>query len=77
MNIVDIIEEDDVTLSVRVEFSETSCTLLQIHWSPLKDVHHGQPPTRTEARTAIVYDAVGANMLCSHLIYTTTVEKIQ
>ncbi len=72
MNIVDIIEEDDVTLSVRVEFSEGRSALLKIHRSSLKDVHQGQPFRRAEASAAVVHDAVCANMLCSHLIHTAT-----
>lgn len=75
MNIVDIIEEDDVTLLVRVEISEGRSALLKIHWSPLKDVHQGQPFGRAEASAAIVHNAVGSDVLCCYLVHTATTQK--
>ncbi len=75
MNIVDIIEDDDVTLCVRVEFSEGKGALLKINRSSLKDVHQGQPFRRAEASAAVVHDAVGSNMFCSYLIHTATAQE--
>ncbi len=75
MNIVDIIEDDDVTLCVRVEFSEGRGALLKIHRSSLKDVHQGQPFRRAEASAAVVHDAVGSNMFCSYLIHTAAAQE--
>lgn len=75
MNIVDIIEKDDVTLCVGVEFSEGRCALLKIHRSSLKYIHQGQPFRRTEASAAVVHNAVGSDMFCSYLVHATTARK--
>lgn len=75
MNVVDLIEKDDVTLCIRVEFSEGRCALVEIHRSCLKDVHQGQPFRRAEAGAAIVHNAVGSDMFSSYLIHTTTARK--
>lgn len=75
VNIADIIEEDDVTLCVRVEFSKGGSALLKIHRSSLKHVHQGQPFRRAEAGAAIVDNAVSSDMLCSYLIHTATARK--
>lgn len=75
MSIANIIEDDDVTLCVRVEFSESTGTLLQVHWSFLEDIHQWQPLGRTEARAAIVHDAVSSNMFSSDLIHTATAQE--
>lgn len=75
MNIVDIIEKDDVSLCVRIEFSESRCALLKIHRSCFKDVHQGQPFRGAEASAAIVHNAVGSDMLSSYLVHTTTAQK--
>lgn len=75
MNIVDIIEKDDVTLSVRVELPEGRCALLNIHRPSLKDVHQRQPVRGAETRAAIVHDAVSSNVFCSDLIHATTAWK--
>lgn len=78
MNVVDIIEDDDVTLCVRVEFSEGRSALLKIHRSSLKHVHQGQPFGRAEAWAAVVHNAVGSNMFRSYFIHTAAAqEKIQ
>lgn len=72
MNVADIIKEDDVTLCVRVEFSEGRSAFLKIYRPSLKDVQQGQPFRRAETGRAIVHNAVSSNMLCSHLINTAT-----
>lgn len=75
MNIVDIKEEDDVTLCVRVEFSEGRRALVRIHRSSLKDVHQGQPFRRAEAGAAIVHNAFSSDVLCSYFIHTATARE--
>lgn len=75
MNVVDIIEEDDVTLCVRIEFSEGRRALVRIHWSSLKDVHQGQPFRRTEAGAAIVHNAFSSDVLCSYFVHTATARE--
>lgn len=77
MNVVDIIEDDNVTLGVRVEVSEGSAALLQIQRSALKDVHQWQPLRRAEASAAVVHDAVGSDVFCSHLVHTATAQGNQ
>lgn len=76
MNIVDIIEDDNVTLCVGVKVPEGSSALLNVHRSSLKDVHQGQPFGRAEAGAAIVYDAVGSDVFCSYLVHTATAQEI-
>lgn len=75
MSIVDIIEDDDMTLCVRIEFFEGGGALLQVHWSFLKDVHQWQPFRHAEARSAIVHNAVSSNMFCSYFIHTATAQE--
>ena len=72
MSIVDVIEDEDVTLCVGIEFSEGRSALLKIHRSLLKDQHQRQPFRRAEAGAAVVHNAVGSNMLCSYLVHTAT-----
>lgn len=72
MNIVDIIEKDDVTLSVRVESPEGRCALLNIHRPSLKDVHQRQPVRAAETSAAVVHDGVSADVFCGDLIHATT-----
>ena len=76
MNIVDIIEDDDVTLCVGVKFPEGSSALLNVHRSSLEDVHQGQSFGRAEAGAAVVHDAVGSDVLCSDLVHTATEREI-
>lgn len=75
MSVVDIIDKDDVSLRIRVEFSEGRGALLQIHRPSLKDVHEGQPFGRAEAGAAVVHDAVGPNVLGGDLVHTATACK--
>lgn len=75
MNIVDIIEKDDVTLSVRVESPEGRCALLNIHRPSLKDVHQRQPVRAAETSAAVVHDGVSADVFCGDLIHATTAWK--
>lgn len=75
MSVVDVIHKDDVSLRIRVEFSEGRGALLQIQRPPLKDVHEGQPFGRTEAGAAVVHDAVGPDVLGGDLVHTATARK--
>lgn len=76
VSVVDIVQEDDVSLRVGVKLLEGRGALPQVHRPPLKDVHQGQPLGRAEAGAAVVHDAVGADVLGGDLIHTATVQKI-
>lgn len=72
MNIVHVVEKDDVTLRVWVEFSEGRGALLKIHGASFKDVHEWQPFGGAQAGAAIMHNAIGSNVFCGNLVHTTT-----
>lgn len=70
VSVVDVEEDNDVSLRIGVEFFEGSCANLHVHRPPLEDVHERQPPGRAEAGGAVVHDAVGPDVLGGDLIHT-------
>lgn len=75
MDIVDVVEEDDVTLCVWVEFSEGRGALFKIHRPSFKDVHQWQPFGGAQAGAAIMHNAIGSNVLCGNFVHTTTTRR--
>lgn len=75
VNIVDIVEEDDVTLCVWVKFSEGRGALLEIQGPPFKDVHQREPFRGAEAGAAIMHNAISSNMFCCNLVHTTATQR--
>jgi len=75
MIIVDVTEDGDVTPRVGVEFSEGGAAFHKIHRPSLKDVHQWQPRGRAEAGAAVVHNAVGSDVFCSHLVHTAAAQE--
>lgn len=74
MNVIDVIEDDDVTLCVGVEFPVGRRTSLHIHGSLVEHVQERQPLGGAEAGSAVVHDAVGADVFRGNLVHTAAAE---
>lgn len=75
MTVVDIIEEEDASMCVRVKLPERGGAHFHTQPPLLKDVHHGKPSGRAEAGAAVVHDAVGSDVFPCHLVHAAAAEK--
>lgn len=76
MMVVDIVEEDDVRLRVRMEVSEGQGAGFHVQRSLLEHVPHRKSCGRAEAGAAVVDDAVSSNVLGCNLVHAAAAENI-
>lgn len=77
MSVVDVVEDDDVSLRIWVEFFEGGGANLHVHRPPLEDVHEWKPSGRAETGAAVVHDAVGPDVLGGDLIHTAAEHEVK